>query len=192
MITIKLNENNLKETINILEDIIKKGGLAIVPTDTVYGIICDGKNSVSKHKIFTLKGRKFDKTLIGFVESLQSAEQFAYIPEEFLSFIKTRWPGKNTFIFKSKSNLEYFVTPQNTIGLRIPDFPLINKLTKKTNILASTSANVSGEKSPSSFEEISKKIKDGIDICIDGGKIYGKASTLWDLTGKKPIILRKE
>ncbi|MCL5674281.1 MAG: Sua5/YciO/YrdC/YwlC family protein [Candidatus Omnitrophica bacterium] len=97
MMIIKINEKNLKKTVKILENVIKNGGLAIVPTDTVYGIICDGKNSVSKQSIFTLKGRKFDKTLIGFVENLQSAEKFAYIPAYFLNFIKPLWPGKNTF-----------------------------------------------------------------------------------------------
>jgi L-threonylcarbamoyladenylate synthase len=188
---IKINETNFKETLQILEDIIKNGGLAIVPTDTVYGIICDGKNLTSKQNIFNLKGRTVNKTLIGFVENLQSAEKFAYLPENFLDFIKNKWPGKNTFVLKSKVNLTYLSTTQNTIGLRIPDFQLINKLNKKIEIIASTSANISGEKSASCLDEISKKIKEGVDICIDAGKIYGKASSVWDLTGEKPIILRK-
>jgi len=71
MKTLKLNENNNEELLTVAGEIVQGGGVAVVPTDTVYGIVCDGLNKIAKDRIFEIKGRPGNKPLIGFVNTIE-------------------------------------------------------------------------------------------------------------------------
>jgi L-threonylcarbamoyladenylate synthase len=186
----KLTANNTGKILAVTERILRCGGVAVVPTDTVYGLVCDGLNEEAKKKIFKIKGRSEEKPLIGFVDTIKKVQRFAEIPEEKVPLIKRDWPGKKTFVLKSKETISYMTAGTGTIAFRIPDHIFLLKLLKRFDTLASTSANISGQKAPSSIEEIPDKLKEKVDIVIDGGITPGIPSSIIDLTGKDPIRLR--
>jgi L-threonylcarbamoyladenylate synthase len=187
---LRLDEHNNRGLLEKTEKILHNGGVAVVPTDTVYGLVCDGLNEEAKKKIFKIKGRSEEKPLIGFVDTIKKVQRFAEIPEEKVPLIKRDWPGKKTFVLKSKETISYMTAGTGTIAFRIPDHIFLLKLLKRFDTLASTSANISGQKAPSSIEEIPDKLKEKVDIVIDGGITPGIPSSIIDLTGKDPIRLR--
>lgn len=187
---VSLNSENEKSILEKTIEILKKSGVAIVPTDTVYGIVCDGENDCAKNNIYKIKNRPDSKPLIGFVKSIGQAESLAFIPEKFLPFISNRWPGRHTFIFKTKISSSYVVSEEKTIALRIPDFRFINLLCESFLFLASTSANISSKGSVSSVRKLPEEITNLVSIIIDGGEICGKESAIWDMTQNIPKLLR--
>lgn len=186
----KLNPESENELVIETVNILKNAGIAIVPTDTVYGLICDGENEIAKENIYRVKGRPESKPLIGFIRNIEQAKKLAFIPNEFLPFILKRWPGRNTFIFKSKIESSYVVTEEKTIGLRIPDCKFVNLLCENFKFLASTSANISSEGSVSNIEQMVPAIINAVSIVIDGGKIFGLESAIWDITQDIPKLIR--
>jgi len=187
---IKLENERIVQQANYIKEEIKKGKIIVSPTDTVYGLICDGLNDKSKEEIYFLKRRTKEKPLIGFISDIEKAKKFAEISPSFVSFINSKWPGATTFILKAKINIPYLVSPLDDIGLRVPGFPFLLEILKDIEILASTSANISFEKSPSIIDEIPKDIKEKVDIVIDGGKLRGKESTIWNISGNNPKLVR--
>jgi len=159
---------------------------AIVPTDTVYGLVCDGRSDNAKKEIYTLKGRPQTKFLIGFIKDIRTAEKFARIQPEHRLFVEKRWPGRHTFIFPAACHLNFLTGTDNTIALRVPDFPLLARLLEHVEILASTSANFSGCRSPASMEEIPEQIRTHVGTVIDSGVVPGRESAIWDMT--EPIV----
>lgn len=187
---LKLNAESEKEVVKETVCVLKNSGIAVVPTDTVYGIVCDGDNDEAKKNIYLIKGRQQSKPLIGFVDSFETAKKFAFIPEKFLPFILCRWPGRHTFIFKSKIESRYIVSEKRNIALRIPDFGFINHLSKNFRIIASTSANISSAGSVSSIENLSPEIAEKVSIVVDAGDVKGQESAIWDLTGSTAQLVR--
>ncbi|HXK45660.1 MAG TPA: L-threonylcarbamoyladenylate synthase, partial [bacterium] len=144
---VNLMENSQEVVLEKVMMALKNSNVAIVPTDTVYGIVCDGKNDFAKENLYILKNRPESKPLIGFTKDMEMAKKVAHISENFLPFITKRWPGRNTFIFQSKIESNHIVGKDKTIALRIPDYSFINNLCDSFPMLASTSANVSFSKS---------------------------------------------
>ena len=187
---LKYNESNIGELIEKTEKILRAGGVAVVPTDTVYGLVCDGLNDEAKERIFEIKERSGKKPLIGFVDTIEKVKRFAKVPQEKTTILKENWPGAVTFVLKAKRNLLRMTTEANTIAFRIPNHGFLLELIKRFEVLASTSANISGEKAPGSIEEIPDVLKNKADIVIDGGTISGTPSSILDLTGKRHVTLR--
>ena len=169
---------------------LKEGKIVISPTDTVYGIICDGWNDLSKERIFEVKRRKREKVLTGFVRDIEEAKKFAEIDGKKEEFVKKKWPGRYTFIFRAKRKINFIVSSSNEIGIRIPDHPFLLEVLKHFEILASTSANLSGGKSPSCIDEIDEELKERVDIVVDGGRTDGRESTIWKFVNDKMKLLR--
>ncbi|OQB73768.1 MAG: Threonylcarbamoyl-AMP synthase [candidate division TA06 bacterium ADurb.Bin131] len=187
---LKLTRDNRKIIVEKIGNVLKNSGVAIIPTDTVYGIVCNGEDDTAKTYIYTIKNRPEHKPLIAFVRDIEQANKIAYIQQSSLNFVSNRWPGKNTFIFKSKIKSKYIVSSDNTIGIRIPDFDLINHLTSIFPYLASTSANISFRGSTSSIDEVEPELINSVQLVVDAGKLYGKESAIWDTTTSLPKLLR--
>ncbi|PIZ16017.1 threonylcarbamoyl-AMP synthase, partial [Candidatus Desantisbacteria bacterium CG_4_10_14_0_8_um_filter_39_17] len=165
--------------------IVRKGGVIIFPTDTVYGIGASAFNSRAVNRIYKIKGRERKKPLILFIKYKKDLHKFvAKIPGKSYKFIKKFWPGPLTLIFKSSK--------KGTIGIRIPKHPVPLALVGAAGPMATTSANISGYKSARKIGNISKKLLKRVDLVIDGGSASaGKESTILDLTQKPFRVLRE-
>jgi len=187
---IKLNESNIEKVLADTEKILRAGGVAIVPTDTVYGLVCDGLNDSAKDRIYGIKGRSEGKPLIAFVNTIEKIKKFAEILPEKMPLLEKSWPGVVTFLFKAKINLCRITSGEGKTAFRIPNHDFLQCLIERFDILASTSANISGGKTPSRIEDMPDTIKKMADIVIDGGVLPGTSSSIWDITGKDHIRLR--
>lgn len=186
----ELNCGNSGELAEKTHEVISKGGVAIVPTDTVYGLVCDGFNAKAKERIFKIKGRSYGKPLIGFAGSIGTIGQFAEIPQTAFPFIQRSWPGAATLIFKGKQHIPCMTSSSGNIAFRIPKNGFILSMLKKTVLAASTSANISGRDTPCSAKEMPQQLKNEADIIIDSGRINGKPSSIWDVTKQPASLLR--
>lgn len=176
---------------------LKKGELIIYPTDTVYGVGGVLKEDTLK-KIYEAKTRSFSSPLIALVNSLDKVGEIAIISDEHREkinkLIERFWPGGLTIILKKRENVPaIMVSNGETVGVRMPNHKLaLDIIESAGGILATTSANISGEATPSSFVEISPIFKERVDIVIDGGKCpIGTASTIIDMSKSKISILRE-
>lgn len=177
---------------------IKSGELIIYPTDTVYGLGAIISNEESINNIYFAKSRSFNSPLIALLSSVDKVDEVAEVSVEDRELLnklaKAFWPGALTVILRKKDYIpEIMVSGGNTIGVRIPNLDLAIKIIDLAGgVLATTSANISGELSPKSYEELSETIKSKVNLLIDGGKCkLGEVSTIIDLTKKVPKILRK-
>jgi L-threonylcarbamoyladenylate synthase len=179
MQTIKAN----KKSINFLVTALKKGAVLVLPTDTVYGLVCDAKNETAVKKIFKIKKRNKLKPLAVFVKDIKQAKKFAIIDKKQEFLLKDSWPGATTFILKAKKGLSSLVYKKGTIGLRIPNYKLINLIFKKfKNPLAQTSANISGFPATTKIDKVIKQFI-GFKIQPDAIINFG------DLPTNKPSVI---
>lgn len=177
---------------------IKKGSLIIYPTDTVYGLGAIVTNEQSINNVYLAKSRSFTSPLIALLSSIDKVKDVAQVSDknkELLNKLASAfWPGALTVILKRKNHIpSIMVSNGDTIGVRIPNLDLAIKIIDLAGgVLATTSANISGEATPKSYSELSEAIKSKVDILVDSGECkLGEASTIIDLTSDIPRILRK-
>lgn len=183
-----------KEKIVLAAEILKSGGVVAFPTETVYGLGANGLDGQAVEKIFRAKGRPSDNPLILHVDSWQGVEKLvSTFPKEAQILAEKFWPGPLTMVLPKKNHIPSLVTAGlDTVAVRIPDHPVALELIKQTGIpLAAPSANLSGKPSPTSASHVVKDLWGKIDMIIDGGSTgIGLESTVIDLTGSLPLILR--
>jgi len=168
-------------------DAIKSGALLIYPTDTVYGIGCDAENNKSVREVRKAKATEHPFSVIAPSESWIS-ENLKAGSHEYLE----RLPGPYTLIFKKrKPGFLSAASPGDSLGVRIPRHPFTKLVASAGVPFVTTSANISGQPTIKSVKDIPEQMLDQIDYVIDGGSLKGKASTVVDLTGVTPKILRK-
>lgn len=192
-------EYNLK-TINLekIKERLFQGDIIVYPTDTVYGVGALISSRLGIEKIYRAKERSFKSPLIALVSNIKKIDEIAYVPEEkkeiLEQLLKKFWPGELTIILKKKEIVpNIMVSNGETVGVRMPNLDVSLKIIEAVGgILPTTSANISGERTPSSYDEISKEFKGRVDILVDGGKCpKGLESTIIDLTKEKIEILRE-
>jgi len=182
--------------INELLKIIRQGGVVVSPTDTVYGLLADATNATAIKKIFKIKKRPKEKPIPLFIKDIKMAKRFAYINKKQENLLKLFWPGKVTAVLKRKNNLPRIIFGnEKTIGLRIPNFRLINTLLKKLDRpLTGTSANISGKPASTKIREVLKQFKSAKekpDLILNYGNLkFSLPSIVIDLTSKTTKILR--
>lgn len=188
-----------KEDIEAAGKVLKQGGIVAFPTDTVYGLgaVFDEEEAVKK--IFAAKGREEKKPLSILVSdidqvALLSDMENSDMTEKAKRLMEKYWPGALTLIFRKKPGIPDAVTAGGeTIGIRMPDLELTRQLIREAGKpLAAPSANTSGKRSAASAQEVLEDLDGKIDMVIDGGECrIGVASTVVDMTGKTPRILRE-
>lgn len=192
---LNINQENL--TLILIQALIE-GKVLVVPTDTVYGLICDARNEEAAKKIFEIKQRSFEKPIGLFVRDLDMVKRYAYVQPKDEPLIKKYWPGQVTFIFKRKSGelAEILFAGGEKIGMRIPDNSFIQSIFERIDFpLAQTSANISGQPASTLFKQVINQFenkKQKPDLVIDAGDLAeASASTVVDLSGQRPVVLRQ-
>jgi L-threonylcarbamoyladenylate synthase len=182
------NESGIKDAY----DTIKKGGVVVFPTDTVYGIGCDPYNKNAVNRIYKIKGREKMKQLPVLAYSKKVIKEIAFFDEISEKIANKFWPGSVTLILKVKDiKIEESLGLEDKIAVRVPNHPCVLSLLKKCRLLVGTSANFSGQSSFDDSKEVARKFS-GYDILLDGGKISDSGeSTIIEVLGNELKIVRK-
>ena len=174
-------------------EILKKGGLVALPTDTVYGIGALAFDGKAVESIYNAKERPVEKAipiLIAEIMDLNKvASKISYTTRRLASRF---WPGPLTCIVPKKPTLPAAVSATDTVGVRIPDHAVARILLRLTGPMAVTSANISGGQSPLTAEEVHAQLNGRIPLIIDGGRTSGGIpSTVVDCSTNELKILRE-
>lgn len=193
---IVFKKNNID--FKIIKNRLDNDGIIIYPTDTVYGVGASINSLKGLQKVYEVKERDFRSPLIALLSKAEYIERVAIIDEEKKIIIEKLahefWPGALTIILNKKENVpEIMVSGGETIGIRIPDLKLAQDIIESVGgILPTTSANISGKKTPRNFEELDESFKARVDVIVNGGESpLGIESTILDLTKPLPKILRE-
>lgn len=159
----------LKEQVTAAVEVLKSGGIILYPTDTVWGIGCDASNAGAIDKINALKGRVDKKSMIVLTDSIDRAACYTNGAPEVAWDLMEASDKPLTLILPDGVGVASNLLPEEgTIAIRVADHDFCRGLCRKLGrALVSTSANISGEATPGRFSEISKQIKDGVDLIID-------------------------
>lgn len=190
METLLLNDNQ----VDIAAQIIKDGGLAAFPTETVYGLGADALNGKAVAEIFKAKGRPMDNPLIVHISDiLQVYDIVRDFPEKAQALANKYWPGPLTMIMKKKDIIPDEVSAGlDTVAVRFPSHPIAQRLiTLSGTPIAAPSANLSGKPSPTEFSHVVEDLSGRVGAIIDGGACnVGVESTVITLATDTPCLLR--
>ena len=187
---------NTPENIQTAAEIIKKGGLVGIPTETVYGLAADALNGKAVAKIFRAKGRPMDNPLIVHISDFSDIEKYnlvSEIPKAAYTLAESFWPGPLTMIMKKSHVIPDEVSAGlATVAIRLPSHPVARALIRAANTpLAAPSANLSGSPSPTTAQHVLNDLNGKIDAVLDGGASkVGLESTVITLATDVPRVLR--
>lgn len=173
-------------------EILNNGGIILYPTDTIWGLGCDATQPLAIKRIIELKGRDQSKNLLLLISDIEMLKDYVEeIPQKALELIE-EIKTPLTIIYPKAKNLPISLLSQDeTIGIRIPNHEYCQKLLKEFGKpIISTSANISGESSPTCFKTISQKIKEGVDYISseEQEKETHQASSIYKITSQGDII----
>ncbi len=193
METLLLNAENSGATETVAE-VLKNGGLAAIPTETVYGLAANAFDPVACANIFKAKGRPGDNPLIVHICNMDMLKDVVEeVPEKAKILAEKFWPGPLTMIMK-KSDKIPMVTSANlpTVAVRFPAHPVAQRIIAEAGLpLAAPSANLSGSPSPTTFEHCVHDLLGRVDAIIDGGPCaVGVESTIISFAEETPMLLR--
>lgn len=175
-------------------EVLRSGGLVAFPTETVYGLGADASNDDAVRRIFAVKGRPTDHPLIVHLASATQLDQWAAsIPATAQLLADAFWPGPLTLLVERSPMVSSVVTGgRSTVGLRVPDHPVAQELLGAFGGgIAAPSANRFGRVSPTTAAHVLADLGDEVDLILDGGSCrVGVESTIVDLTGERPVVLR--
>ena len=175
-------------------NIIKKGGLVAIPTETVYGLGANGLDEQAVARIFEAKGRPQDNPLILHIAGPEQIETFAHhIPQAAYDLAEKFWPGPLTLILPARDFIPRRTTGGlETVGLRCPDCDITREIIRLSGVpVAAPSANISGKPSTTTAAHVLHDHDGKIDMIVDGGSCrVGVESTIVDLTEQRPRLLR--
>lgn len=174
---------------------LEGGGLAVLPTDTVYGLAASVHRPEALRRIFAAKGRQGDKSLVVMVASAGEAEGLAAEEERgSLKRLARFWPGRLTVVIRRSAAawMEGAAPGRDSLGLRVPDHPLALAVLALTGPLAVTSANRSGGEAPVSFADVPASILEAADVaCFSRHPGEGTPSTVVEAGASGLKILRQ-
>ena len=188
-----IKENN-PESAQIASSILKREGIIIYPTETLYGIGAIARNEKSVKKIFEAKGRPQGRPIPILVKDENMLAEFAEITEQASILINVFLPGPLTLVLKEKKKLPVLITAgTGKVAVRISKHPFVKHLFDLiSEPITSTSANMSAGENLFSFDEIYKIFKDKVDLIVDSGNLPpSKGSTIVDLTVEPPAVVRE-
>lgn len=182
------------ETPQIAADIIKKGGLVAIPTETVYGLGANGLDEQAVIKIFEAKGRPQDNPLILHVAEPAEMEKICHdIPKSAYLLAEKFWPGPLTMVLPARDIVPRRTTAGlDTVAVRCPDNDTTRQIIRLSGVpIAAPSANISGKPSTTTAQHVFHDHNGKIDAIVDGGPCrVGVESTIVDLTEERPRLLR--
>ncbi len=171
----------------------KGGRLVVVPTDTVYGVGADAFDSSAVAALLAAKGRGRDMPVPVLVGSWHTIDGLVYtVPPVARELIRAFWPGALSLVVQQAPSLQWDLGDANgTVMLRMPLHPVAIDLLRRVGPMAVSSANISGRPPAVTVDDAREQLADRVEVYLDGGPSARQAaSTIVDLTGPRPVILR--
>src|SRR5690554_260878 len=189
-------ENPNPKAVKRVVEALRDGGLVIYPTDTVYGLGCDITNTGALERIAQIRGVKLEKANFSFIcEDLSNLSDYVrQIDTPIFKILKRSLPGPYTFILPGNNNLPTVFKKKKTVGIRVPDNAIARAIVHELgNPIISTSIKDDDEviEYTTDPELILEKWDKRVDLVIDGGYGGNVASTVIDLTGSDPVVIRE-
>ena len=182
------------ETAGILRavEVLKAGGLVAFPTDTVYGVAAWPWDDEAVRRLYEAKRRPADMPIPLLISDAGQVKRVALLPEGCRPLLNRFWPGGLTLVLTKKASVSDVISPRLTVAVRMPDLALALDLIREAGgVLAVTSANISGQPSPITAQEVREQMEGRIDLILDGGPCPGGVpSTIIDCSISPPRILR--
>jgi len=181
-----------EEVVERAAEVIRRGGLVVAPTDTVYGILADPFNPDAVGRVYRVKGRDPGKPLPLLLAESHHALHVVRASENFWRLALRFWPGPLTIVEEPGEGVPPHLAEWGMIGVRLPDCPLVREIARRVGgVVVGTSANKSGREAPATVYDASAQLGDSIDLYIDGGPTIHKKSSTVVVLGEKPQILRE-
>lgn len=177
-----------------LVDILKKGRLAVIPTDTIYGIVGSALNQKTVEKIYKLRKRTLDKPMIILISDIIDLQSFNIsLTEKQKKFLQKVWPNPVSVILPMHSEKwKYLHRGTNSLAFRMPKRRQLRDLLKQVGPLVAPSANFEGKKVSQTIDEAKKYFGKKVAFYVDGGKLTTEPSTIIQLSSDGlPTILRQ-
>jgi tRNA threonylcarbamoyl adenosine modification protein (Sua5/YciO/YrdC/YwlC family) len=176
----------------IVVDILKRGGIIAYPTDTYYGIGCDIMNKKAIQKIYRIKKRSEQKPFSFICSSLKNISDYAKVSNYSYKTMKRLLPGPYTFILNgSRMVPKIMLTRRKTAGIRVPDHPICTKLVEILgNPILNTSATGPDDTIFSNPSLLHDHFRNQLDVVIDGGIVPNQPSSVISLIDDNPEIIR--
>ncbi|RXR23036.1 L-threonylcarbamoyladenylate synthase [Flavobacterium stagni] len=190
------NDNPNEAAIKKVVDVLRNGGIIIYPTDTVYGLGCDITNTKALERVAKLKGIKLEKANLSFIcyDLSHISDYVKQIDTSTFKLLKRTLPGPYTFILPGNNDLPKVFKNKKTVGIRVPDNNIIRAIVNELgNPIISTSIHDEDEVLEYSTdpELIFEKWQNLVDVVIDGGYGDNTPSTVIDLSGYEPVVIRE-
>jgi L-threonylcarbamoyladenylate synthase len=178
------------KSIPMAAQVVRRGGLVVYPTDTVYGLGCDPLDEGAVKKLFAAKGRG-SKAIPVLCSSPEKAGELVTLSPKALELGRLHWPGALTIVAPLKVPVPELLSRGSSLGVRVPDHRLCLELIAACGgWLTGTSANLSGSPSSRSAAEASRQLGGAVDLILDGGDSRGTESTVVSVVGVAVTILR--
>ncbi len=173
-------------------EIIKRNGVGVLPTDTLYGLVGSAFSKVAVEKIYDLKSRSERKSLIVLISSIDDLKKFGVeITDKTRIFMKKFWPGKVSIVLPFHNDKLFYLDKMGgTLAFRLPKKRDLVNLIRETGPLVAPSANPEGVSPAKNIDEARMYFDDRIDFYVDGGMIDSEPSTLVSIDGDKIEVLR--
>jgi len=173
--------------------VLEAGGIVAYPTDTYFAIGCDFAQKRAVERMAGLKRRSEKKPFSLLCADLSEASRYAIVPNESYRLMKRLTPGPFTFVLPATKIVpRYALTRQRTVGIRLPDAPVATALAHALGRpLATTSAQLPEGEMPIDAGEVQEQLGQFIDLILDGGATLNEPSTVVDLCGRVPVVLRE-
>lgn len=196
---VKIEKDNLysadgRRTLSRAAELIRQGQLVAFPTETVYGLGANGMDEEASARIYEAKGRPSNNPLILHIAEFDQLDLIACdISENAWKIMRAFWPGPMTIVLPKRDTVPFTTTGGlHTVAIRMPNHPVARELILQSGVpIAAPSANRSGRPSPTEARHVLEDMDGRIPMILDGGRVgIGIESTIIDMTGEKPVILR--
>ena len=174
-------------------DVLQHGGLVAFPTDTVYGLAALPFKSEYVEGLFSAKGRNNSRAIAILIGDYPDLQRVVFdFDEKSMRLARRFWPGPLTLVVPKVTSLPEELSPDATIGVRMPDHPVALALLRRVGPLAVSSANISGQENANTAEEVHRQLNGRVHLILDGGKTAGGVpSTVVDCISDTLTILRQ-
>ena len=178
-----------------IADALRAGKLAVLPTDTVYGLVCTAASEEAAAALYRLKGRDAIQPTAIVAASVEAL--LAAMPElegETASRLRAVLPGPFTLVVPNPERRFEWLCGENprALGVRVPNLSEdVAGIVAGAGVVVATSANLPGGPDPRTLADVPQRIRDGVVAAVDGGELPGVASTVIDLSSPTPVVLRR-